>query len=162
MRYMMKEKFWSIGDEFTISDLNGTPHFWVKGQAFSWGDKLSFQDMQGNELAFISQKLFSFMPRYEIYRRSELFAQVTKEFSWFNKEFLLDVPGPNDYQINGNFWAHEYTFQRAHGNVARVSKEYFSWSDTYGVDIADGEDDIAILCAVLVIDQVLDDEQRRN
>ncbi|MEO0796052.1 MAG: LURP-one-related family protein [Verrucomicrobiota bacterium] len=155
---MIKEKFWSMGDDFDILDAAGQPAFHVDGKAFSWGDKLSFQDMYGQELAFISQKMFSFKPRYEIHRGGELFAEVTKEFSWFNQEFTLDVPGPNDYSINGKFWAHAYEFFRGGNPVAHVSKTW-AWTDCYGVDIIDGEDDIAILCAAIVIDQVLHDEK---
>ena len=66
MRYVMKQKFWSWGDDFTIRDEQGADVFRVDGRAFSWGDKLSFQDTRGNELAFISQKLLSWGPTYEI------------------------------------------------------------------------------------------------
>ncbi len=160
MRYVIKEKFWSWGDDFHIYNESQQPVFLVDGQAFSWGDKLSFQDLQGNELAFISQKLLSWMPKYEIYRNGKLFAEMVKEFSWFNKKFMLDVPGPNDYAIEGSFWEHHYAFYRQQGVVARVSKEYWTWSDTYGVETAEGEDDVAILCAAIVIDQVLHDEKK--
>ncbi|MCA9200892.1 MAG: hypothetical protein KDA87_25310, partial [Planctomycetales bacterium] len=89
-----------------------------------------------------------------------LFAEVVKKFSWFNKSFTLDVPGPNDYSIEGKFWLHDYEFFRAGHTVARVSKAYWAWTDTYGIDIIDGEDDVAILCAAIVIDQVLHDEKK--
>lgn len=156
---MIKEKFWSWGDDFHISDENGEPVFFIDGQAFSWGDKLSFQDLQGNELAFIEQKLLTFLPKYEIYRNGALFAEVRKEFSWFNKKFTLDVPGPNDYTIEGSFWAHDFRFLRSGDTVATVSKAVWSWTDTYGIDIAEGEDDVSILSACIVIDQVLHDEK---
>ncbi|BCX46985.1 Tubby C2 family protein [Haloferula helveola] len=157
MTYQIREKFWSWGDDFKICDNVGRPVFQVKGKAFSWGDKLSFQDMAGQELAFISQKMFSMMPRYEIHRNGQLFAEVVKEFRWFSKEFTLDVPGPNDYTIKGRFWTHDYEFTRGGRVVANVSKEFFSMSDVYGVQIVDGEDDVAILAACIVIDQVLHD-----
>lgn len=159
MRYIMKEKFWSWGDDFSVCDEHNRPKFFIDGQAFSWGNKLSFQDMSGRELAFIQQKLMSWMPKYEIYRGGEMFAEVVKEFSWFSKSFTLDVPGPNDYSIDGSFWDHEYQFTRSGREVARVSKHFFSFSDTYGVDIIEGEDDVAILSCVVVIDQVLHDEK---
>jgi uncharacterized protein YxjI len=159
MRYQIKEKFWSFGDTFTIRDQNGDPVFQVKGKAFSWGDKLSFQDMDGRELAFINQKLLSWHPKYEIQRDGQTFAEVKKEFTWFNKEFTLDVPGPNDYSIKGKFWRHEYDFFRGGTQVAQVSKQFFSFNDTYGVDIIDGEDDVSILCTAIIIDQVLHDER---
>lgn len=157
MIYRIREKFWSFGDSFHITDADGKDLFQVKGRAFSWGDKLSFQDMNGRELAFISQKMLSFRPRYEIQIDGRVFAEVVKEFSWFDKKFVLDVPGPNDYTIDGSFWAHEFAFVRGGRNVANISKKHFAWTDSYGVDIVDGEDDISILCACIVIDQVLHD-----
>ena len=161
MRYVIKEKFWAWGDDFHIYDVDQQPVYFVDGQAFSWGDKLSFQDMQGNELAFISQKLLSWMPKYEIYRSGRLFAEVIKEWSWFDKSFTLDVPGPHDYSIKGKVWLHDYHFSRGGRVVATASKAMWSWQDTYGVDIIDGEDDISILCAAIVIDQVLHDEKKQ-
>jgi len=159
MIYKIKEKFWSLGDEFTIYDEEDNEVYKVFGKAFSWGDKLSFQDLEGKELAFIDQKLLSWKPCYKIIIDGKEFAQVTKEWTWLKKKFTLDVPGPNDYEIDGSFWEHEFVFTRSEQPVATISKELWAWTDSYGVDIIDEEDDIAILCACIVIDQVLDDEK---
>ena len=162
MVYRIKEAFWSWGNDFAITDQQGRSVYQVDGAAFSWGDKLSFQDPQGNELAYISQKLFSFKPRYEIFVRWQKFAEVIKEWTWFNKQFTLDVPGPNDYSISGSFWQHEFTFTRSGRTVATVSKDYWNWTDSYGVQIVPGEDDVSILCACIVIDQVLHDDKKNS
>jgi uncharacterized protein YxjI len=157
MIYRIKEKFWSWGNDFTITDENEVDQFLVDGKAFSWGDKLSFQDMNGKELAFISQKMLSFKPRYEIIIDGSAFAEVVKEWSWFKRKFTLDVPGPNDYEIEGSFWEHEFEFTRSGQRVASVSKNYWGWTDSYGVNVTEGEDDVSILCTCIVIDQVLHD-----
>jgi len=162
MIYRIKEKFWSLGNKFSITDADGQLEYYVDGRAFSWGDKLSFQDANQNELAFISQKLLSWKPRYQIIMEGSVFAEVTKEWTWLNKKFTIDVPGPNDYTIDGSFWQHEFTFQRSGRIVATVSKKVWSWTDSYGVDVADGEDQVAILCACIVIDQVLHDESSNS
>ena len=81
MRYVMKQKFWSWGDDFRIRDADGKDAFFVDGRAFSWGDKLSFQDMKGNELAFIQQKLLAWGPTYEITSGGNLVAVVKKKLS---------------------------------------------------------------------------------
>ncbi len=162
MIYRIKEKFWSIGDEFTITDRDERVCYIVKGKAFSFGDKLSFQDPDDRELAFISQKLLSFKPRYQILINDELFAEVIKEYSWLRKRFTLDVPGPNDYTIEGSFWEHEFEFTRGGRSVARISKKHWSWSDSYGIEIEEGEDELAILCTCIVIDQVLHDDQSNH
>lgn len=162
MRYVIKEQFWSWGDDFYIYDENKNPVFFVDGEAFSWGDKLSFKSMGGEELAYISQKLLSWKPKYEIYQNGQLFAEVVKERSWFNEKFTLDVPGPNDYSIEGEFWKHNYNFIRGNKTVATVRKSVWAWTDTYGVEIVDGEDAVSILCAAIVIDQVLHDDKKKK
>ena len=155
MRYVMRQKLLSWGDDFVIKDEAGQDVFYVDGKAFSIGDKLSFQDMQGNELASIRQKLLAWGPTYEVYRYGQLFAVVKKElFTFFKYRFTIDVPGPNDLEAEGDFFAHEYSFTRGGQQVAAVSKQWFSWTDTYGVDIGPGEDDILILASTVVIDMV--------
>jgi len=161
----MKQKLFCWGDDFTIKDDQGRDVFFVDGKAFSIGEKLSFQDMAGNELAFIRQKLLAWGPTYEIYRGSELAAVVKKHlFTFLNCKFTVDVPGPDDLEAEGNFLDHEYRFTRGGRIVATVSKQWFSWTDTYGVEVADGEDDVLILASTVVIDMVChgDDEGRRR
>jgi uncharacterized protein YxjI len=157
MIYRIKEEFWSIGDDFSITDAEGNLRFRVDGHAFSWGDDLTMLRPDGREVARITQKLLSLVPRYRIYIGGEFFAEVVKEWSWFKRNFTLDVPGPNDYSIEGSFWLHEFEFFRGRRVVATVSKTRWSWTDSYGVWIEEGEDDVAILCACIVVDQVLFD-----
>jgi uncharacterized protein YxjI len=162
MRYAMKQKLFCWGDDFTIKNEDGQDVFFVDGKAFSIGEKLSFQDMQGNELAFIRQKLLAWGPTYEIYRQDELAAVVKKQlFTLFRCRFTVDVPGPDDLEAQGNFLDLEYTFTRAGNIVATVSKRWFTWTDTYGVDLADGEDDVLILASTVVIDMICHGDKER-
>jgi uncharacterized protein YxjI len=161
MRYVLKQKFWSFGDDFTIRDAGGQDVFFVDGRAFSWGDKLSFQDMQRNELAFIRQKLLSWGPTYEIEREGRLVAVVKKKlFTLLRCRFTVDVPGPDDLEAQGSFLDHEYTFERHGQAVAEVSKKWFSWTDTYGVDINASEDPVVVLASTVVIDLICHQESK--
>src|SRR3954469_1870443 len=109
MRYVMRQKIWSFGDDFTIKDAGGNDRFFVDGKAFSIGDKLSFQDMSGHELAFIRQKLLAWGPTYEIHRGGELSAVVKKKlFTLLRCRFTVDVPGPDDLEAQGSFLDLEY------------------------------------------------------
>jgi uncharacterized protein YxjI len=153
MRYLMKQKLFTFGDDFRIQDEHGRDVFFVDGKALSFGDKLSFQDMEGHELAFITQKVFSWGPTYEIWRRGELAAVVKKAmFTFFHCRFTVDVPGPDDLEASGSFGDHEYELTRHGQTVARVSKKWFSFGDSYGVDVAPGEDDVLVLASTVVID----------
>jgi uncharacterized protein YxjI len=154
MRYVLKQKLLSWGDDYHIRDEQGRDVFFVDGKALSLGDQLSFQDLAGHELAYIRQKLFALGRTYEIYRNGELAAVVKKElFALFHHRFTVDVPGPDDLEAEGDFLDHEYTFWRGGRVVATVSKRWFSFADTYGVDIEDGEDDVLILASAVVVDQ---------
>lgn len=75
-------------------------------------------------------------------------------FSFFKHVFYVDVPGPDDLIAEGDFWDLEFTFTRGDTTVAQVSRQWFSWADTYGLDIAEGEDDVLILASTIVIDMV--------
>jgi uncharacterized protein YxjI len=72
----------------------------------------------------------------------------------------VDVPGPNDLVAEGSFTDHEYTFTRGDEPVATVSKKWFTFADTYGVEIADGEDDVLILASTVVIDMACHPDSR--
>lgn len=162
MRYVMKQKLFCWGDDFTIKTQDGQDVFFVDGKAFSLGDKLSLQDMQGKELALIRQKLLAWGPTYEIHRAGELCAVVKKHlFTLFRCRFTVDVPGPEDLEAEGSFLDMEYTFTRCAQPVATVSKRWVAWADTYGVDIAAGEDDVLILASAVVIDMICHGDKRR-
>lgn len=153
MRYIMKQKLFSFGDKFAIRNEKDEDVFFVNGEVFSLGHKLSFEDPQGNELLYISQKLLSFQPTYELYRGDQHVATIQKElFTFFKCTFDIHIDDKGDLSAEGNLSDHEYTFNRDGEAIAQVSKQWFSWADTYGVEIADGEDPLLILASTVVID----------
>lgn len=155
MRYVMRQKILAWGDDYTIKDEAGNDAFFVDGKAFSIGQKLSFQDMQGNELAFIKQRLLSWGPTYEVSVNGRQIAEVRKQlFSFLHHKFTIDVPGPDDLEAKGDFFEFEYDFVRGGRSVARVSKKWFSWSDTYGIEIDNPADTLVVLTATVVIDSI--------
>ena len=163
MRYVMRQKLLSLADNFTIKNEQEQDVFLVKGKVFSFGDKLSFQDLAGNELVFIDQRLLNWSPTYELWKGDELLAVVKRElFSFIHHRFTVDVPGPNDLEAEGDFLDHEYTIARGESVVATVSKRWFSWADTYGIEIADGEDDVLVLATAVVVDMVCHDHNKRR
>ena len=162
MRFVMKQKLFSWGDDFTIKDDAGRDVYFVDGKVFTWGKQLSFQDMAGNELLYIKQQLLSWGPKYEITRGGELVAVVTKElFTLFSCRFVVDVPGPDDLEAKGDFMDHEYDFVLHGQTVAKVSKTWLTFADTYGVDTLDGTDDLLILASTVVIDAACHPDNKR-
>lgn len=119
MRYLMKQKLFSWGDDFHIRNEEGRDVYFVAGKALSFGDHLSFQDLGGRELASIDQKLLAWGPTYELRRDGECVAVVKKElFTFLRCRFAVDVPGPDDLEAVGDFTDHEYEFRRGDRVVA--------------------------------------------
>ncbi|HEV3027856.1 MAG TPA: LURP-one-related family protein [Planctomycetota bacterium] len=152
-RFMMKQRWFSFGDSYTVKDAAGDEVLRIDGKVFSIGDQLSVQDMSARELATIDQKLLSWGPTYEIWRSGRLAAVAKKTlFTLVHCKFTVDVPGPDDLIAEGNFWENEYTFRRHGRRIATVSREYFALTDTYGIDVPHGEDPILIIASAVVID----------
>jgi uncharacterized protein YxjI len=155
MRLVLKQEFWSLGDDFVIKDEHGNECYHVDGRAFSFGDKLSIHDARGIEVASIEQRVFSWGAKYEIHRPGRAVTLVSKEhFTFFYCKFEIDGPGREDYEASGDFLDHEYEISGASGLVAKVSKQWFDWSDTYGIDLSDDLDPVLMLAIVVVIDLV--------
>ncbi len=160
MRYLMRQKWLSWGDDFHIQDQDGNDVYFVDGHVLTWGDKFSFQNLQGHELAFVEQQVFSWGPTYHVSLGGLPYATVKKElFTFFHCKFEVDVPGPDDLLAEGDFLEHEYTFTRHGEVVASVSKKWFTWTDTYGIDISPGQSDVLVLAAAVVIDLVCHDNR---
>jgi uncharacterized protein YxjI len=158
----MRQKVFCLGDDYTIRDEQGTDRFIVDGAAFTIRNSTSFRDMEGRQLCHIYKRLLSFGPTYEIDRDGTITTIAKQLFTFFNCRFTVDVPGPNDLEASGNFTDHEYSFTNTSGEtIAQISKAWFAWTDTYGVDIADGQDDVLILAATVVIDLCCHGDKRK-
>lgn len=127
----------------------------------SFGDKFRIEDLNGNELAYIEQEVFRFLPEYNIYSSGQHLAQVKKELTFFKPNFRISS-SYGDYQMYGDFFAHEFQIIKNGIVVATVSKKWFSFSDTYMVDIRNEENHPFILALVIVVDQVLHDNEDSN
>ncbi len=163
MRYQLREKLLAIGDDYTIKDEQGRDVYFVDGKVFRLRDELEIKDMEGRPLAVIRRKMIALRPSYEIWENGERRAVVSR--SWIRilrDKFEVDVPGPDDLEVQGDFLSREYTFRRHGEVVAQVSRRWFSITDTYGVDIREGEDDVLILASAIVIDRISFEEDERD
>lgn len=149
MRLLFKQRFFSWFDSYDIFDESGNVAYIVKGQ-LAWGHCLKIFDAYGNELGTVQERIFSFLPKFEIYRGESYIGCISKEFSFFKPRFNIDY---NGWQVEGNFFEWDYTICDSAGmSVAEVSKELFNWTDTYVIDVRNPQDTLAALMLVLAID----------
>jgi len=149
MKLYIKQKVFTWGDKFSVADEYGTPRYQVQGEIFSWGKKLHVYDARGNERIFIQQKVFSFLPRYYIFIDGQQVAEITKRFTFFSPSYSVDGLGWN---VEGDFFAHEYEVTDGGHSVAAISKQWFTWGDSYLLDILRPADELPALAVMLAID----------
>jgi uncharacterized protein YxjI len=159
MRYLIRERFFRIGEDSDITNEEGQPVLQVDGKVLSLHNTLIVRDMAGNEVARVERQLLALWPTYHITRQGQEIAEVRKKLiSPFVDRFTIDIPGPDDLSMTGSLLEHEYTIRRGDQVVATVSKRWFSLTESYGVEIAPGEDDLLILASVLALDLAEDRE----
>jgi uncharacterized protein YxjI len=119
---------------------------------------LKLEDLNGNELFYIEQKLFKLLPEYYIYAGGQQMATVKKQLSFFTPKFIIEsIYG--SYDMQGNIFAYDFQIYKDGRMVASISKKWFAFRDCYGVEIEDGEDQAFLLTLAIVIDQVMHDKK---
>ena len=94
----------------------------------------------------------------EIERDGNTIATVKKALVHVVRDrFAVEVDGGEDLEAKGNIVDHEYKVERDGDHIAGVSKRWFRVRDTYGIEIAPGQDDALILAVVVCIDQMSHD-----
>jgi len=158
--YLIRERFLGLGDDFEITDGDGRAVLHVDGKVLSLRDRLVLSDPHGNQVAEVTRKLVSLRPTYRVSIGDQHAADVRKHlFTPFRDKFTIDVPGPDDLELTGSLFDHEFTIERGGRRVARASRKLFRIRDTYAVDVEPGENDLLILAAVLAVDLA---EQREH
>ncbi|BCY08430.1 LURP-one-related/scramblase family protein [Actinoplanes sp. L3-i22] len=161
--YLIRERFFAIGDDFDVLDEDGNKVFRVDGKAFSLRDKLVIEDRNGDEVATVHRHLIALRPTYEVRIGGEEAAEVRKNlFTPFRDKFTIDVPGDDDLVMKGDLLDHEYVIEQDGDEVAAVSKRWLTVRDTYAVQIKSGVDPLLILCSVLALDLAMDREAEKK
>jgi len=155
-RYQMRQKMLSIGDDYWIENEAGQKAFKVDGKALRVRQTLILEDAHGAELAKIQERLLRVKDSMEIEgpdgRRQ---AMVKKALiAPLRERWAVNVGDGPDLEVQGNIVDHEYTIGAGRDKVAEVSKKWFRIRDTYGVEVAPGQNDALILAVAVVIDEM--------
>jgi len=159
-RYKIQQKLISIGDDFWIENHKGEKVYKVDGKALRIRKTLEFEDANGKKLAQIKERLLAIKDTMVIEDpKGKDIATVKKALiSPLRDKWNVNVRGGNDLVVQGNILDLEYDIKQGRKKVAEVSKKWFTLTDTYGVEIEDGQNDILILAIAVAIDMMAHDE----
>lgn len=149
MRLLFRQRMFSWFDSYDIYDGRGQTVYVVKGQ-LSWGHCLKIYDSHGQEVGTVKERIFSLLPRFELYLGTRYMGCISRELSLFRPRYQIDCMG---WQIQGDFMEWAYNIQGSNrACIASVSKELFNWTDTYVLDIVNPADALMVLMFVLAVD----------
>jgi uncharacterized protein YxjI len=105
-------------------------------------DTMAIEDADGNQMAVIKKGLIAPL----------------------GDHWTVSVRGGPDLDVQGNLLDHEYAINQKRIKIAEVSKKWLSITDTYGVEVGDGQNDILILALAIAIDMMShgDDKKKKK
>lgn len=149
MKLLFKQRLFSWFDSYDIYNEAEETVYTVKGQ-LAWGHCLKIFDRGGNEIGTVKQRIFTFMPKFELYLGDRYFGCISREFTFFTPKYNIDC---NGWQVEGDFFEWDYRIKNAAGTpIAEISKQIWNWTDTYSIEVFDPQDALCALMLVLAID----------
>jgi uncharacterized protein YxjI len=155
-RYKMRQKIFALGQDFFIENEQGQKVFKVDGKVLRVRDTLKFKDMQGKTLCQIQQKIARIRDTMDIDGPDgKTVASVKKAIiTPIRDRWTVKIGEGPDLKVQGNIFDHEYKIEEGRTKIAEVSKKWFRLRDTYGVEVAPGQNDVIILAISVAVDMV--------
>ena len=163
-KYKIRQNMISIGDDFWIENEEGQKVFKVDGKVLRIRKTLVFEDARGNKLAQIQERLLTIKDTMVIEdANGKDIATVKKALiAPFRDKWDVKIKNGPDLDVQGNILDHEYTIKQGRDKVAEISKKWFRLTDTYGVEIDPGQNDILILAVAIAVDMMAHDGQDKK
>ena len=163
-RYKIRQNLISIGDDFWIENAEGQRIFKVDGKVLRIRKTLVFEDAQGKKLAQIQERLLTIRDTMVIDDADGKEIAVIKKalISPLRDRWTVKVKGGEDLDVQGNIFDFEYSIKQGKVKVAEISKKWFRLTDTYGVEVAAGQNDILILAVAVAIDMMAHDDEKKK
>lgn len=149
MKLLIKQRVFSWTDTYDIYDEDRNPKYFVKAEFFSIGHQIHVYDRNKNELAVIHQKLFTFLPKFEIEVGGRILGTIQKKFSLFHPKYEIEY---NGWHVDGDFLGWDYDVYDGCSSIIHISKKLFQWGDTYVIDFSNPADELQGILLVIAID----------
>ena len=152
--YRMRQKLVSIGDDYWIENDRGERVYKVDGKALRLRKTLILEDAHGTELVKIQERMLHVRDTMEIEDRDGNRVALVKKalITPLRERWTVKVADGPDLEVKGNIVDHEYAIEEGRAKVAEVSKKWFRVADTYGVEVAPGQDPVVILAVTAALD----------
>ncbi len=153
--FYIKQKVLSLSGKFTVKDQQEKDVYYVEGSFMQIPKTFSIMNTTRDEVALITKKVFSFLPKFFVEVKGREVLTITKEFSFFKARYTIDAA---DLEVNGNWWDMNFQVLQHGVVIGSVNKEWFTWGDSYKVQIMNEEMESIVIALVVAIDCVKADQ----
>lgn len=151
----MKQKVFSLSGKFTVKDKAEQDAYYIEGSFLQIPKTFTIMDPARKEIALITKKTFSFLPKFFVEVDGREVLTIKKKFSFFKAHYTIDAAGVD---VRGNWWDMNFEVLQNGNVVGSVSKQWFTWGDSYEMQILDESMEHFIIALVVAIDCVKADE----
>ena len=155
-RFMLKQRMFSIGQDFWVENDRRQKVFKIDGKAIRVRGTLILEDANGRELYKIQERIARVRDTMNIETASGSTAAKVHNamVTPLRDRWQIDIPGGQNLSTQGNILHHEYRIEQGRQTVATVSKKWFRVRDSYGVEVTPGQDAAKMLAITIVIDMM--------
>lgn len=151
----MKQKVFSIGEKFTIKNEQENDVYIVEGSFMKIPKTFQIMNMAREGMAHITKKPFSFLPKFIVDVNGHQVLTIKKDLSFFKARYTIEA---ENIEVHGNWWDMEFQILQHGEVVGQVNKEWFTWGDSYRIQILDEQMETIIIAIVVAIDRVKADQ----
>jgi uncharacterized protein YxjI len=156
---MMRERMFSIGDDYWIEDESGERAFLVDGKALRLRQTFELKGPGGEVLAVIKKKVVSIRDTMVVERDGDTAAKVHKKlFSPLRHKMVIELADGREWTAAGDIIEKNYEIEGDEGTVAATSRKWFRIRDTYGIEV--DHPDVPLVLAVAVAVEELAEADR--
>ena len=151
--YLMRQRMFSIGDDYWIEDEQGEHVYKIDGKAMRLRKTLIFEDADGHEILKIQERRMRLRDTMDIEdTEGRTVATVKKAMiNPIREHWHVNLDNGSELKVKGNIVDHEYRIENGH-TMASVSKKWFRVRDSYGVEVAAEADPVLMLAIAAVLD----------
>ncbi len=151
----IKQKVFSLSGKFTVIDQLENDVYYVEGSFMQFPKTFSILNTTRDEVALITKKMLSFLPKFFVEVNGQEVLTIKKEFSFLKARYTIDAAG---IEVQGNWWDMNFQILQQGEVIGQVNKEWFTWGDSYKVQILNEEMETIIIALVIAIDCVKADQ----
>ncbi|MBD8069362.1 LURP-one-related/scramblase family protein [Bacillus sp. PS06] len=151
----IKQKVFSLAGKFTVKNQQEEDVYFVEGSFMQFPKTFSIMNSSREQVAIITKKVFSFLPKFYVEVDGQEELTIKKELSFLKARYSIEAA---NIEVHGNWWDMNFEVLQNGKVVGKVNKEWFTWGDSYKVEILNEEMEKIIIAIVVAIDCVKADD----